>query len=92
LLHGLGFAGALREIGLPAVDIPLALLAFNVGVEAGQLLFIFAVLGLIWSARRAFGPHVGSFRRGSAGAITATYAIGVIASFWMFERIAVATT
>ena len=40
LLHGLGFAGALTEIGLPAGDIPLALFAFNIGVEAGQLLIV----------------------------------------------------
>jgi hydrogenase/urease accessory protein HupE len=44
LLHGLGFAGALAEVGLPAVAIPLALLMFNVGVEAGQLLFVAAIL------------------------------------------------
>ena len=43
LLHGLGFAGALAEIGLPANAIPLALLFFNIGVEIGQLLFIAAV-------------------------------------------------
>ena len=45
LLHGFGFAGALDEIGLPQGDIPLALFAFNVGVEVGQLIFIAAVLG-----------------------------------------------
>jgi hydrogenase/urease accessory protein HupE len=43
LLHGLGFAGALAEIGLPTNSIPLALFFFNVGVELGQLLFIAAV-------------------------------------------------
>ena len=40
LLHGFGFAGALVELGLPQGDIPLALLAFNIGVELGQLAFI----------------------------------------------------
>ena len=44
LLHGIGFAGALHEVGLPAGHIPLALLAFNVGVELGQLLFVATVL------------------------------------------------
>ena len=53
LLHGLGFAGALGEIGLPANAIPLALLFFNVGVEIGQLVFIAAVLTVILVARRA---------------------------------------
>ena len=44
LLHGLGFARALLEIGLPEGEVPLALFAFNLGVEAGQLLFIALVL------------------------------------------------
>ena len=47
LLHGFGFAGALTAIGLPKKDMPLALFAFNVGVEVGQLPFIAAVLGLL---------------------------------------------
>ncbi len=46
LLHGLGFAGALGDIGLPTQAIPLALLCFNVGVELGQLAFIAAVLAV----------------------------------------------
>jgi hydrogenase/urease accessory protein HupE len=44
LLHGFGFASALKETGLPQSDVPLALLTFNLGVEAGQLLFVAAVL------------------------------------------------
>ena len=44
LLHGLGFARALLDIGLPEGEVPLALFAFNLGVEAGQLLFIALVL------------------------------------------------
>jgi hypothetical protein len=44
LLHGLGFASALAEVGLPQLSIPVALLFFNVGVEIGQLMFIAAVL------------------------------------------------
>ena len=47
LLHGLGFASALREVGLPQNAIPLALLFFNVGVELGQLLFISLVMAVI---------------------------------------------
>ena len=52
LLHGFGFAGALSELGLPRGDIPLALFAFNVGVELGQLAFIAAVLGCLAIVRR----------------------------------------
>jgi hypothetical protein len=82
LLHGLGFAGALREVGLPEGHIPLALLFFNVGVEVGQSLFIAAILAitaLIQRLRFAW-PH-------QAG-LTAPYAIGSIAMFWVIERVA----
>ena len=53
LLHGLGFAGALNEVGLPAQAIPLALLFFNVGVEIGQLAFIALVVGPATAMLRA---------------------------------------
>ena len=52
LLHGLGFAGALAEIGLPQNAIPLALLCFNIGVEIGQLLFVGAVLAVVMVSQR----------------------------------------
>ena len=48
LLHGFGFAGALVELGLPQGDIPLALFAFNVGVELGQLAFIAVLLSAVY--------------------------------------------
>ena len=48
LLHGFGFASALGEIGLPQTDIPAALLAFNVGVEIGQILFVATILSAVW--------------------------------------------
>ena len=82
LLHGFGFAGALAEIGLPQGQIPLALFFFNVGVEAGQLLFVGAVLSVmaLWRRSRVTLP-------GWAGQV-APYAIGSIAMFWVLERIA----
>lgn len=80
LLHGFGFAGALSEIGLPGHAIPLALLFFNLGVEAGQLLFIAAVL-LAWAAlRRIPWPRWAE--------AMPVYAIGAMAAFWTIERIA----
>lgn len=82
LLHGLGFAGALREIGLPHGDIPLALLAFNLGVEAGQLAFVAVILAVIWLARRILPTAPPRW----IGQIPA-YAIGAIAAFWTLERI-----
>jgi hydrogenase/urease accessory protein HupE len=84
LLHGFGFASALTEIGLPQGDIPLALFAFNVGVEIGQLLFIGAVLSALTLARRVeFSPAMG--RRALS---VATHAIGILAAFWFIERLA----
>ena len=82
LLHGFGFAGALGEIGLPQNEIALALLMFNVGVELGQLLFIAAVLALIWTARRMYGDWPSWVRQ------TPAYGIGGISALWLIERVA----
>ena len=67
LLHGFGFAGALREVGLPQSDIPVALLFFNVGVEVGQLMFILAVVTILWLASRLMGKQADG-QRGIGGA------------------------
>nr|WP_319385922.1 HupE/UreJ family protein [uncultured Roseibium sp.] len=85
LLHGLGFAGALKEIGLPQSDIPLALLAFNVGVEAGQLAFVAAALAVLTviSALLLKGPLL-AYRPVS---LFMAYVIGSLSSFWLIERI-----
>ena len=82
LLHGLGFAGALNEIGLPEQAIPLALLFFNIGVELGQLLFIAAVVVAGVIIRRVIDQTPAWAPRLSA------YAIGSLAAFWTIERIA----
>jgi hydrogenase/urease accessory protein HupE len=82
LLHGLGFGGALREIGLPQSDIPLALLTFNLGVEAGQLLFVFTVLGLRVVVGRALTVEAPWAR------IVSGYGIGSLAAVWFVQRIA----
>lgn len=83
LLHGFGFAGALSDLGLPQNEVPLALFAFNVGVELGQLAFIFVVLSVIWVARQFSG-----FKRAREIALpAAAYAIGGLACFWLFERV-----
>lgn len=81
LLHGFGFAGALREIGLPETDVPMALLTFNLGVEAGQLVIVAATVGLLMLIQR-FAPRM---RRPAI--LVSTYAIGAVASFWFIERI-----
>jgi hydrogenase/urease accessory protein HupE len=83
LLHGLGFAGALTEVGLPAGDLPLALLAFNVGVELGQLAFVAVVLALAAALRAAARDAWLARARRVAG-----YAIGIAAAYWLVERLA----
>jgi hypothetical protein len=81
LLHGLGFASALSQIGLPHNAIPLALLMFNVGVEAGQLLFVAAVLPLLLVMARVAARWPGWTR------YLPPYAIGAVAMFWVIERV-----
>jgi hydrogenase/urease accessory protein HupE len=85
LLHGLGFASALAEVGLPQLAIPIALFFFNVGVEIGQLLFIAAVFAAAaaarWITRRIRVPQPPWLWR------VPPYAIGGIASYWVLERI-----
>jgi hydrogenase/urease accessory protein HupE len=84
LLHGLGFASALVDLGLPHGDIPLALLAFNVGVELGQLVFIAAVLALIALLQKLGLPPLAI----RAARPATAYAIGTMAAFWFAERVA----
>jgi hydrogenase/urease accessory protein HupE len=79
LLHGFGFAGALAETGLPAGDIPVALLSFNAGIEVGQLCFVAVVL-LAGAAARRSVPAALRMRHG------AVYSMGVLAAFWCIER------
>jgi hypothetical protein len=79
LIHGLGFAGALKEVGLPEHDLPAALLAFNLGVEAGQLLVVAAV----WLLVTLLGQRLGLARWRRA----ALYAIGSLASYWAVGRV-----
>lgn len=83
LLHGLGFASALAQIGLPHGNVPLALLFFNVGVEIGQVAFVAALLGAAILARRfARQEQIGMAR------LVSCYAIGGLASYWFFDRVA----
>lgn len=82
LLHGFGFAGALMETGLPQSDVPLALLTFNLGVEAGQLLFVAVVL-LTFRASRAIVTVPQPTLR-----LVAAYGIGTASMFWLISRVA----
>ncbi|MFN3616206.1 MAG: HupE/UreJ family protein [Rubrimonas sp.] len=80
LLHGFGFANALLELGLPERAATLALFAFNLGVEIGQLAFVFLALALGWAWRAMTAP------RPERAGPPAAYAIGALASFWFIDR------
>jgi len=80
LLHGLGFAGALTEVGVPTERIALALLSFNLGVEIGQLAFVALMLAPVALAR----PLA---RRWPRLHMVPAYFIGVLATAWTFERV-----
>ena len=82
LLHGLGFAGALSEIGLPESAIPMALFSFNVGVELGQVAFDAVVLALMWGVWRL------RIRWPAWAWRVPAYGIGSLAAFWSFQRVA----
>ncbi len=82
LLHGVGFAGALREAGLPAGDVPRALLSFNVGIEFGQLAFVAAVVA-VGTLLGTWLPIVAALSRRLA-----VYAMGGLSAFWCFQRFA----
>jgi hypothetical protein len=90
LLHGLGFASALHEVGLPQNAIPLALLFFNVGVELGQLLFICVVMAAvsiaIGFAQKFHQLNVAPGSAFSSCETVSAYIIGGIAAFWLIER------
>jgi hydrogenase/urease accessory protein HupE len=80
LVHGLGFAGALSEIGLPQNHLATALLTFNIGVEIGQLMAV-AVVWAVWRLVR-------NWRLAALSRVPLLYGIGAMAAFWSLQRVA----
>lgn len=83
LLHGLGFAGALNDIGLPEDSIAMSLLLFNVGIELGQLIIIaaFLVIARVWHIMtRRFNYTEAHLYTGAA------FMMGILASYWAIDR------
>ncbi len=80
LLHGLGFAGALADIGLPEDDLWLSLLLFNLGIEAGQIAVICLLAAIAWLLRQVdWQKHFDK---------TAAWGMGYVAAFWTIDRVA----
>ncbi|ULJ81666.1 HupE/UreJ family protein (plasmid) [Rhizobium sp. C104] len=82
LLHGFGFGGALREIGLPQKEVPIALLAFNLGVEGGQLVFVAIALLAMASMRLLLVFDFSRLR------LWLAYLIGTLSALWFVQRVA----
>ena len=80
LLHGMGFAGALADTGLPQSNVPLALLCFNVGIELGQLAFIALLVLLAAIGRRLIGERTTALRP------LPVYVLGALSAMWCVER------
>jgi HupE / UreJ protein len=82
LLHGFGFATAMTSAGLPAQDLPLALLSFNIGVEVGQLGFVALILAMAHSFR------VLEVRWPRWAQALPGYTVGALGAFWTIQRVA----
>jgi hypothetical protein len=80
LLHGMGFAGALAETGLPQGNVPLALLFFNIGIEIGQIAFIAVVIVLWYLMHRPLGPWQDRLMP------VPVYILGALSAMWCIER------
>ena len=83
LLHGFGFASGLAELGVSGGELAVALLMFNVGVEVGQIGFVFLILALVASFRELLirWPRWAEFVPG--------YAVGSLGAFWFIQRVAI---
>lgn len=80
LLHGLGFAGVLRDAGLSRAEVPASLFAFNLGIELGQL-----ALAVVWWTWLAAWHRV-RLRPAPKARFALLYAVGGVAAFWVLER------
>jgi hypothetical protein len=80
LLHGMGFAGALADTGLPQDNVPLALLFFNVGIEAGQIAFILVILAVWYVIKKPLSPWQDKLYP------IPVYILGALSAMWCIER------
>ena len=85
LLHGFGFASALSEIGLPQSEIPAALLAFNLGVEVGQVVFVLTLLSSFWLIKKILGMQSVMCLIKSEKPMA--FVVGTITMYWTIDRV-----
>ena len=79
LLHGLGFAAVLQELGLPQMQLAVGLVSFNIGVEVGQMIFVLLIMVLL-SLINSLGFEVNRLRKLTG------QGVGILAGFWFMER------
>ena len=84
LVHGMGFAGALNDLGMPDYSMATALVSFNIGVEIGQLSIIFCMYFLTQRMAKQYGWYRNRI------VIPANIIIGLVACYWTYERIYIA--
>lgn len=82
LLHGLGFAAALAEVGIPAGETVTALLGFNLGVEVGQIGIVAVFVGLGWLAAKLLPGKLAKRLAATTASVS-----GIIGAYWLFERL-----
>ena len=82
LLHGFGFSSSLRDIGLPQDEIPLSLLAFNIGIELGQVIFILLISYLLYKLKK-YVKDISTLK------IFIAYIIGILSTYWFIQRVLV---
>ncbi len=87
LLHGFGFAAVLRDIGLPQIELPTALLFFNLGVEVGQIIFVTGLLIVALGGARILRLGQAASHRRLEQFVA--YGVGCMAVFWTFERLSI---
>jgi len=88
LLHGFGFAAALREVGLPTNELAVGLLCFNLGVEIGQVAFIIGVVAIVMAIRKIVqAGGMSTMPLQSRLNVLAGYGLGIPAAFWFIQRL-----
>ena len=87
LIHGFGFAGALREVGLPPNAVATALAAFNVGVEIGQVAIVSIVVPMLIALDRLMTPDRAKPLRAASLVYALSVLIGLLGSYWLLTRV-----
>jgi len=91
LLHGLGFASAIGDLGLHGTDRVVSIVGFNVGIELGQAIFLCAMLGLAELWRRASAVHIftllARLETRTSFARMASWSATVVGTFWLLQRL-----